>query len=72
MIKAQPLPYEKDLFTPVLTKETLDFHYDKHHLGYVKKLNSLIENTKYSELGLEEIIMLSRLEPHRKVNAETL
>ena len=26
MIKAQPLPYEKDLFTPVLTKETLDFH----------------------------------------------
>ena len=27
MIKAQPLLYEKDLFTPVLTKEALDFYY---------------------------------------------
>ena len=67
MIKAQPLPYEKDLFTPVLTKETLDFHYDKHHLGYVKKLNSLIKNTKYSALGLKEIIMLSHKSNHRAI-----
>lgn len=56
MIEAQTLPYESDLFTPTLSKETLDFHYDKHHLGYVKKLNNLIASTKYEKEPLENII----------------
>ena len=56
MIKAQTLPYERDLFTPTLSKETLDFHYDKHHLGYVKKLNNLIASTKYEKESLANII----------------
>ena len=56
MIEAQKLPYERDLFTPTLSKETLDFHYDKHHLGYVKKLNNLIASTKYEKEPLENII----------------
>ena len=56
MIEAQTLPYERDLFTPTLSKETLDFHYDKHHLGYVKKLNNLIASTKYEKESLENII----------------
>ena len=56
MIEAQTLPYERDLFTPTLSKETLDFHYDKHHLGYVKKLNNLIASTKYENELLENII----------------
>ena len=56
MIKAQALPYERDLFTPTLSKETLDFHYDKHHLGYVRKLNNLIASSKYEYESLENII----------------
>ena len=56
MIEAQTLPYERDLFTPTLSKETLDFHYGKHHLGYVKKLNNLITSTKYENESLENII----------------
>ena len=56
MIEAQKLPYERDLFTPTLSKETLDFHYDKHHLVYVKKLNNLIASTKYENEPLENII----------------
>jgi Fe-Mn family superoxide dismutase len=56
MIEAQTLPYKKDLFTSTLSKETLDFHYDKHHLGYVKKLNNLIASTKYENEPLETII----------------
>lgn len=59
MINAVTLPYEKTLFTPVLSKETLDFHYDKHHLGYVNKLNGLIKDTGYADKSLEEIIKLS-------------
>lgn len=56
MIKAQTLPYQKNLLAPNLSKETLDFHYDKHHIGYVKKLNSLIISTKYESNTLEDII----------------
>ena len=56
MIEAQTLPYQRDLFTPTLSKETLDFHYDKHHLGYVKKLNNLISSTQYKNKALENII----------------
>ena len=59
MIKAQTLPYPRHLLTPVLSKETLDFHYDKHHIGYMKKLNSLITSTKYEDSTLEDIIKKS-------------
>jgi Fe-Mn family superoxide dismutase len=56
MIKAQNLPYEKNLFTPVLSIETIEFHYNKHHLGYVKKLNKLIASTEYKNITLLDII----------------
>ena len=56
MIEAQTLPYERDSFTLTLSKETLDFHYDKHHLGYIKELNNLIAYTKYEKEPLESII----------------
>ena len=59
MIKAQTLPYQRHLLTPTLSKETVDFHYDKHHIGYMKKLNSLITSTKYEDNTLEDIIKKS-------------
>ena len=34
------LPYAKDALTPVISLETLDYHYGKHHQAYVNKLNS--------------------------------
>jgi Fe-Mn family superoxide dismutase len=57
MIQAQ-IAYE-DL-APVLSKETMDYHYGKHHCGYANTLNSLIKNTKFANLSLEEIIIESR------------
>jgi Fe-Mn family superoxide dismutase len=59
MIEAKIFPYEKDSFTPTLSKETLDFHYDKHHLGYIKKLNNLIPSTQYEDETLENIMQES-------------
>lgn len=50
------LPYELDALEPQMSKETLEFHYGKHHQTYVTKLNGLIENTKYEDLSLEEIV----------------
>lgn len=53
------LPYSKDAFNhSFLSKESFDYHYDKHHLTYVNNLNSLIKDSKH-DLGnktLEDII----------------
>ena len=53
------LPYTLDALEPLMSKETLEFHYGKHHQTYVNKLNELIENTKYENLPLVEIIASS-------------
>ncbi|MDR1983044.1 MAG: superoxide dismutase [Holosporaceae bacterium] len=45
---------------PILSSEAIDYHYGKHHCGYAKTLNSLIENTKFADKTLEEIIVQSR------------
>ena len=51
-----PLPYAKDGLEPYLGAETLEYHYEKHHRGYLKKLESLIEGTPLASKPLEEII----------------
>lgn len=47
-------------FEPILSRETIDYHYGKHHAGYAAALNSLIEGTKFASQSLEEIIIQSR------------
>lgn len=50
------LPYALDALEPHISAETLEYHHDKHHAGYVNKLNALIKDTEYEEYGLEQII----------------
>lgn len=50
------LPYEMNALEPHISKETLEYHYGKHHKTYVDKLNSLIPGTGYEKLPLEDII----------------
>ena len=54
-----PLPYAQDALEPVLTKETLEFHYGKHHQTYVTNLNNLVKGTDFEGASLEDIIMKS-------------
>ena len=54
------LPYAHDALEPHMSRETLLFHYDKHHTGYATKLESLIEGTSYEKLDLEDIIEAAR------------
>jgi Fe-Mn family superoxide dismutase len=54
-----PLPYAADALAPQISKETIDFHYGKHHQTYVTNLNNLIKGTEFAELGLEEIVRKS-------------
>jgi len=51
-----PLPYAQDALAPYISAETLEFHYGKHHQGYIKKINSLVENTGFVGKFLDEII----------------
>ncbi|MFO7563634.1 MAG: superoxide dismutase [Enhygromyxa sp.] len=51
-----PLPYAKDALAPYMSAETLEYHYGKHHAGYVAKLNAGIEGTQWADKSLEEII----------------
>ncbi len=53
------LPYGMDALAPFMSKQTLEFHHDKHHAGYVAKLNAAIEDTAYVDMSLEEIIQTS-------------
>ncbi len=50
------LPYPKNALAPYISEETLEYHHGKHHAAYVKKLNTLIANTKFANMPLEEII----------------
>ena len=55
-IELPPLPYAQDALEPHISKETLEFHYGKHHKSYVKKLNGLIDGTPDADKTLEAIV----------------
>jgi Fe-Mn family superoxide dismutase len=54
--KLPELPYAYDALAPHMSKETLEFHHDKHHLAYVNTGNGLIEGTDYASLSLTKIV----------------
>ena len=50
------LPFALDALAPHISKETLEYHYGKHHQAYVTNLNNLIKGTEYETLDLEAIV----------------
>jgi len=50
------LPYPMDALEPHISRETLEYHYGKHHRTYVEKLNGLIEGTEFADSSLEDTI----------------
>ena len=50
------LPYALDALQPYISKETLEYHYGKHHAAYVNNLNKLVEGTEFAGASLEEIV----------------
>ncbi|HAN77422.1 MAG TPA: superoxide dismutase [Fe], partial [Bacteroidales bacterium] len=57
--KLPELPYAKNALEPVITAETIDFHYGKHHQTYVTNLNNLIIGTEFETADLETIVKKS-------------
>lgn len=54
--KLPELPYAMDALAPVISKETLEYHYGKHHQAYVNNLNNLILGTEFENASLDEIV----------------
>ncbi len=57
--KLPELPYALDALAPHISKETLEYHYGKHHQTYVTNLNNLIKGTEFENASLEEIVKKS-------------
>jgi Fe-Mn family superoxide dismutase len=55
-IPLPPLPYDQGSLAPVISANTLNFHYGKHHKTYVETLNKLIVGTEFADMPLEKII----------------
>jgi Fe-Mn family superoxide dismutase len=53
------LPYAMDALAPHISKETLEYHYGKHHQTYVTNLNNLIKGTEFENSSLEDIVKKS-------------
>jgi Fe-Mn family superoxide dismutase len=51
------LPYAQNALEPVISEETIGYHYGKHHQTYVTNLNNLVPGTEFEGKPLEEIIM---------------
>lgn len=57
--KLPELSYGMDALEPYLSKETLEYHYGKHHQTYITNLNNLIKNTEFANMSLDEIVKQS-------------
>jgi Fe-Mn family superoxide dismutase len=55
-ITLPPLPYAENALDPVISAQTLSFHYGKHHKAYVDNLNKLLPGSEFEGQPLEAII----------------
>ena len=61
------LPYAHDALAPHMSKETLEFHHDKHHLAYVNAGNDLVKDTAYASLSIDEICKKAYAESNQAI-----
>jgi Fe-Mn family superoxide dismutase len=56
MFTLPPLPWAENALEPVISANTISFHYGKHHKTYVDNLNNLVKGTEYESAPLEKIV----------------
>ena len=54
-----PLPFGENDLSPVISSNTIQLHYGKHHQAYFNMLNTLAEGTKYNDMTLEDVVVES-------------
>ncbi len=60
-----PLPYADTALEPVISSNTLSFHYGKHHKAYVDNLNKLVKGTEFESATLDKIIIETAGKPDK-------
>lgn len=50
------LPYDYEALQPYMSKETLEYHHDKHHNAYVTNGNNLLKDSDLKDKSLEEVV----------------
>lgn len=55
-IKPMKLPFGQNALEPRVSAETMHYHYDKHYLGYISKVNALVAGTEFAAMPLVEMI----------------
>ena len=55
-INMPTLPYAANALEPVISEQTINFHYGKHLQNYVNTINSLIEGTELAGKSIEEVV----------------
>ncbi len=60
-----PLPYAENALDPVISSRTIEFHYGRHHRGYVDAINRLVQGDPLGDLSLEELIKTTNANPNR-------
>ncbi|MBM3559116.1 MAG: superoxide dismutase [Alphaproteobacteria bacterium] len=58
-LELPPLPYAHDALVPYMSKETLEFHHDRHHAAYVTNGNNLLKGHALENKPIEEIVKAS-------------
>lgn len=58
-IQLPTLPYGLNGLAPVISEETMQYHYGRHHQTYINNLNKLIAGTMFDGMNLDEIVMVS-------------
>ncbi|WP_455478577.1 superoxide dismutase [Bartonella sp. B10] len=53
------LPYDYDALSPYMSRETLEYHHDKHHLAYLTNTNNFVKELGLENDSLENIIKKS-------------
>ena len=53
------LPYDYEALQPYMSKETLEYHHDKHHKAYLDAMTPMIQGSKYESMSLEETVKTS-------------
>ena len=51
-----PLPYAENALEPYMSRQTLEYHYGRHHKGYVEKVNNLVSGTQFEDASLAELV----------------
>ncbi|XP_020229178.1 superoxide dismutase [Fe], chloroplastic isoform X2 [Cajanus cajan] len=58
-LELKPPPYPLNALEPIMSQETLEYHWGKHHRTYVDNLNRQIDGTDLDEKSLEDIVVIS-------------